>query len=196
MRLALLTITLCVTSFGAVFSDDFDASLGATTLNADIPNWTESNGTIDYLKHGYLGLDCRNATGGCLDMDGSSGNAGDITSIDINLLAGQSYRLTFWYSGNQRGGSNDAFSASFGGQTTNITGVTSNAPFTQGVLIVAPVADLTTQIVFSHVGGDNIGVILDDVVVEAIGQAAVPEPSSVLLMLSGAAGLAFLRRRR
>ena len=40
MKHLLLLIPFAVTSFGAViYSDNFDASLGNTTLNADVPGW-------------------------------------------------------------------------------------------------------------------------------------------------------------
>jgi hypothetical protein len=174
-----------------LFQDDFNSSLGATTFNADIPNWTESNGSIDYLKSGDFAITCLGGSGGCLDMDGTTSDGGDLTSASFNLVAGLTYQVSYYFSGNQRGSAADSMTVSFGGVTNTHTAIASSAPFTQFFINVTPLANTTTQLVFSHAGGDNFGLVLDDVVVAE----GVPEPSSAVLLGLGVTALALVRRR-
>lgn len=54
-----------------VFSDDFDASVSGLTV---VPTgWTVSDGTVDVVSGGFC------VAGQCVDLDGSTGNAGDRT---------------------------------------------------------------------------------------------------------------------
>ena len=67
-------------------------------------NWTVSGGTIDYIRSGGFGIACVGGTGGCLDMDGSTGNAGRITSRQLFTFdSGVQYFIELMLSGNQRG---------------------------------------------------------------------------------------------
>ena len=194
--LVLLTVAIS-TSYGAViFSEDFDASLPASALNANVPGWDELNGTVDYIRSGGFGIACRGGSGGCIDLDGSTSNAADFTSsMTFNLLAGTTYTLSYWFSGSQRSGLN-SLTVAFGGGTSMHTDIPANAPFTLGTLMVTPVSNATSQIVFSNAGGDNIGLILDDVSLDAsVPSTVIPEPSSVLLLCSGLACAGLLRRR-
>ena len=189
-----LTFALAIVrpSFGAtIFTDNFESSLPASVLNANVPGWVALNGTVDYLKN-YGGLPCRGAA--CIDLDGSTSNAADFESATtFNLLAGNVYTLTYWFSGNSRGGL-DSMTVSFGGLTNTHTNIPFNAPFTQFSIVVAPLVDTTSTILFSHAGGDNVGLLLDDVSLDGSLPAPVPEPS--LLLLLGAGLLGGVRRLR
>ncbi|MBC7925831.1 MAG: PEP-CTERM sorting domain-containing protein [Bryobacteraceae bacterium] len=196
MKHLLLLLTFAATSFGAViYSDDFDTSLPATVLNANVPGWEALNGTVDYGKNGAFGLSCRGGAGGCIDLDGTTRSAADFTSLaTFNLLAGNTYTLTYWFSGSQRTGP-DSMMVSFGGQTNTHADIPASAPFSQFSLLVAPLVDTTSNIVFSHAGGDDFGLILDDVSLDESPAGVVPEPSS-LLLLSGGLGILWARRKR
>lgn len=178
-----------------IFNDDFDSSLAASTLNADIPGWDELNGTVDYIKQGGYGLTCAGGTGGCIDLDGSTFDAADFTSTAIfNLIAGRTYTLSFDISGNQRVGS-DNISISFGGSVLNLT-LSVGAPYTTQQIVVTPGANTSSAIVFSNQGGDNFGAILDNVVLDEKIGGAVPEPSTLALMGIAGAAVLTLRRKR
>ena len=91
------------------FSDNFD-SYGTNTgsvLNWDRPDitiWDVTSGTVDLVKSGDFGITCHSGTG-CIDLDGSSENAGilsTVTSSPFTLVAGQAYSLEAWLSGSQR----------------------------------------------------------------------------------------------
>ena len=175
---------------GIVFSDNFDADNGASVLNFNgLINWTVSGGTIDYIRSGGFGISCVGGTGGCLDMDGSTGNAGRITSrLVFDFDDGVDYFIDLALSGNQRGGASDTLNfglvresdgALLGGA---IGPVAPGAPFsTYTGGFNGSAAPGSWRLYFEGVGGDNIGAILDNVVLRDNRSATVPEPATLLL---------------
>lgn len=200
---AIALVAACVaapTHAAILFQDNFNADYASSQLNvASLNNWTISGGTVDYLK-AYPGISC--VTGGCLDMDGSTGDAGRITSIaTFGFLAGVSYTLEAQVSGNQRNTSTDSVIfgffdtlnpgspvaiATFGGiagsQFETYSFTIGTQPGTYGIFI-------------EGIGGDNVGVILDNVVLRD-DRAAVPEPATVLLLAVALLAAGTTRRRR
>ncbi|MBX3636030.1 MAG: PEP-CTERM sorting domain-containing protein [Rubrivivax sp.] len=189
---------------GIIFSDNFDADNASSALNFNnLINWTVSGGTIDYIRSGGFGISCVGGTGGCLDMDGSTGSAGRITSRQLfDFDDGVLYFFDLALSGNQRGGASDTVNfgliresdgALFGGV---IGPIAPGAPFSgysggfDGVNVPG-----SWRLFIEGVGGDNIGAILDNVVLRDNRTATVPEPAT--LLLSGLALLAVgaVRRR-
>jgi hypothetical protein len=176
-----------------LFDDNFDSSLGATALSAAVPGWTTTSGTVDYIKQGGFGLSCLGNTGGCIDLDGSTNDAGNFAvTAAFNLIAGVTYEVSYYLSGNQRNAPNDTVTVTFGG-ASNVHVLSSASPYTQYVLSVTPLANLSTSLVISNAGGDNFGAMLDSVVVQDA--SAIPEPSTVALLGAGLAALAWRRRR-
>ena len=102
---------------GIIFQDNFDSEGTQTShLNYNgFTNWTVSDGTVDLvgMPNGW-GIDCVGGTGKCVDLDGSTRDAGVFTSTSIALAAG-TYELSFDISGNQRNNTNDGTSVSLGG---------------------------------------------------------------------------------
>jgi uncharacterized protein (TIGR03437 family) len=112
-------------------------------------------------------------------LDGSTNDAADFSPTNtFALQAGVAYRVTYWISGNQRSGQ-DTLTVTFAGQTNTHANIPAAMPFSQQILAVTPAASTNARLVFSHSGGDNLGIILDDVAVEIA--TAGPAPAVTLV---------------
>lgn len=202
-------LALSASSQSAVLlQDDFDGDSGSTVLNFNsLTNWTVSDGTIDYIRSGGYGISCVGGTGGCLDMDGSTSDAGQITSSAIfPLTAGVTYTLTAQISGNQRGGASDSLTMGLIDPATDawlvsitLPSIDSGAAFSAvGVnsFSVTYFFNTSVRLSFSGIGGDNIGPILDNVLFTDNTQPVpVSEPGTALLAALGLLALALRGRR-
>src|SRR6185369_701534 len=141
-----MAILACGASASAAgFSDNFDGE--ALGLNQSLDNWTVSDGTIDVIGTGFF--DLRPPRFRYLDLDGSTGDAGKITTNMV--FAPGNYTLSFDLSGNARNDSNDTVAVSLGSYSESIT-LPGTAPFStyiRNVSVAAP-----AQLVFDHAGGD------------------------------------------
>ncbi len=181
-----------------LFEETFDSEIVTSyVLNySAFAQFSVSDGTVDMLN-GYPGLTCAGGSGGCVDLDGSTGDAGIMTSTSIAFAAGQSYTLSFGISGNQRGGSDGLSYGITGIFDYSISGLPSSAPMTTYSITFTPVSSLNGSIYFSADGGDNVGPLLDNVLLTTP-DAAVPLPAALPLAAAGLAmlGLAGRKRRR
>lgn len=193
--LALATTALISTSAQAavIFQDNFDSEAGAPGQHAlnynSFDQWSVSNGTVDVVSTGGWGITCVGGTGKCVDLDGSTGNAGTFTSDLISLAEG-TYTLSFDISGNQRWGRDD-LGVTLGGFFNESFSLASNDSW-QTVSHTFDVTSTTAaSFIFNHAGGDNIGIMLDNVSLESVD---VPEPASIAIFGLGIVGLGFARR--
>lgn len=203
-----IAATTAVLSLGAalpasaattLFSDNFNTeTLG--TLNVTLSQWTIVRNSVDVIGDGgsfvfYPG------NGRYLDLDGSTQSAGRIeTKTLFPLVVGENYRLSFSYGRNfglgltpesmrfgVTGNFDDPFSLSLNQDIPNLL------PFSREFTAMSA----TGRIFFDHAGGDNAGIVLDNVLLESIDRTAVvPVPAALPLMLAGLAGLGFIARRR
>lgn len=203
-----------------VFFDNFESYITNTSANNSQLNWnppatspwTVTDGTIDIIEDGnQWGLDASTGSGLLdggdffLDMDGSTGNAGVLMSIDLgaiggvasggpgpftNLIDGQTYQLEFIMSGNQRSGSDTAEIGVVLGDNVLISqNLTSTSPWTiYSALFTYSTGD---QLFFRNLGGDNIGVLLDNVRI-----SVVPVPPAAALGFLGFGMVAWMRKRK
>jgi len=191
-----LALSMAGTAHAAVLlSDDFNAENGgAGALNYfGFTNWTVSNGSVDLCGNGFC--DLLPGNGLYLDMDGSTGDAGKLTSIaTFSLAPGLTYVLSFDLAGNQRGGSGDAVTVqvAMGSAFSEVFSLGTFDPFTTFTRSFTVSAPTIATISFEGSGGDNVGMFLDDVVF------ATPAPPGLALLGAAliAGALARGRRRR
>jgi hypothetical protein len=189
---------------GIIFSDNFDADSATSVLNFNgLINWTVSGGTIDYIRSGGYGISCVGGSGGCLDMDGSTSNAGRITSKQLfDFDDGVEYFIDAAVSGNQRGGIDDSVTVGLVREGDGAILAATFGPFAPGAPFSVSTANFFGQnavgewrLFFEGFGGDNIGAILDNVVLRDDRVANVPEPTTLLLTAMGLLAAAGIRRR-
>ena len=127
-----------------------------------LQNWNVTDGTVDLFTAGGFGLPCGSA--GCLDLDGSTSNAGRIeTTSQFSFMAGVTYALSLDFSGRNSSGED---SLSFGVVvlisealtflSQDVTDVTETLTFTA-------LTDTTGSLFIDHDAGDNFGMLLDRV---------------------------------
>jgi hypothetical protein len=173
-----------------LLSDNFNSENGgAGQLNyTNFANWNVTAGSVDIIGNGFF--DFYPGNGLYVDMDGSTGQAGTLTS-KLTFAPG-SYHLSFDLGGSQRGVLDHVIVA-LGDFSQTFTRQSSDP-------LALVTLDVTTSVAgslsFSNVEPGNIGAILDNVTVTETTPPAVPEPSTLALLALGGGALAGWRRWR
>lgn len=182
---------------------DDEATTFGTTLNFDsYSSFDQYVGNTDLIASGGYGITCVGGTGGCVDLEGSSAGVTPSSLLEF-FFPGEvgSYTISFDLSGNQRNGSSDTVTAAYfvgDAQDTGTNYVVSGSAFTTYTMMfnVTVAGSGHFQIGQSN-PSDNIGAILDNVVITFDdGMAPVPLPASGLALLAALGGLGLTRRRR
>lgn len=107
---AILALTATTSASAAiVYSNNFDAEnsgLSAANYNG-FAGLSVTDGTVDLVRSGDFGITCPGGTGSCVDLDGSTNDAGVLRSGSYAFKVGQKVSLNFQITGNQRGGAPD-----------------------------------------------------------------------------------------
>jgi hypothetical protein len=186
--LAGLLAGACSANAQIVFSDTFDADTQGLNKASFLGGWSVSDGTVDVVGTGFFDLYPGN--GNYVDLDGSTGNAG-VFSKALDLTAGVTYTASFFLGGSRRGDSN-LVDVDFGSSLASFT-LASSDPLAERSIAFTPGSSGSYSLSFANAGGDNLGAILDNVVVST---AVIPEPETYALMLAGLGAVAFVSRRR
>jgi len=189
---AFVLIFLTTNSFSAtIFSDNFDLEPASSTLNYNsFLNWDVTAGTVDLIDSGYNGVSCKGGVGKCVDLDGSSFDAGVLTTKQAIEFTPGTYEFSFDISGNQRGSVEDTLIVTIGSLFSATIIKQSNDPFEPITGTFVMTSTISEQISFELTGGDNIGMVLDNVSV-----SAMPIPAASWLLLTGLATLFGFRRK-
>jgi hypothetical protein len=165
-----------------IFSDNFNAENGGVgVLNYNsFANWSVSNGTVDLI--GSPGLfDFFPQNGLYVDLDGTSFQAGTLTSIGIPVAPGN-YILSFLLAGSQRGDVNTVQVNVSGGLASSTYTLASNMPLTLETMSFTVLAPTTINFSFQNEGSsNNIGLILDNVTLSRLSR--VPDSGSTIAFL-------------
>jgi hypothetical protein len=169
--------------------DNFDSELRGLNYTS-FHNWNVTAGSVDLLGPGFF--DVIPGHGYYVDLDGSTNQGGTLESKQ--LFAPGTYDLSFLLAGNHRGFPADTAFVSLGDASTS--GVVPSG-FPPTIFTFHFTTHVAGHLKFRNSGGDNRGVLLDDV--RLSGPAPVPEPSSLVLAGFGVCGLlskAIRRRQR
>ena len=195
-----------------LLNDTFDSEFGgASKLSYNgFANWIV-NGNVDLVRSPDYGITCK--TGSCVDLDGTPGPGSITTKQAYSFSAGDVMRISFDLSGNQRllGTSDNFFfganitgspsatscAASFLGCLTNSfthnETINGGAPWSNYYYEFTAAAAGTVDYTFGTLSNDNVGPLLDNVVITQT--STVPEPSTWALMASGLLALGVVGRR-
>lgn len=187
---------------GIIFQDNFDSeNNGVGALNyTNFDNWDLLDGSVDLIGNGFF--DFLPGNGLYIDLDGSTGEAGVI--FNTQALVDGDYTLSFDLAGNQRNNAPEFTTASVAillgsGTTANssyqLSRDTGFTTFSLDFSIADAIPLSFVSLSFGAEGGDNMGMLLDNIVLSDR-VASVPEPASVALLGLGLIGLGIARRKQ
>jgi hypothetical protein len=179
-----------------LLQDDFNSENGGVgALNyVGFANWMVTRGSVDLIGNGFF--DFYPGNGLYVDLDGSTFSAGRLESRTLFTLAPGDYELRFDLGNNSSFGELNTMTVSLGSVYSEVFSRQGVVPLDTIVRNITVTAPTTGRLVFDQDGGDNAGLIIDNVVLTSL-QGAVPEPSAWVLSGLGVLGLlAYGWRRR
>ena len=186
-----------------IFSDNFDTENGGVeALNyTGFANWNVLYGSVDLIGNGGT-FDFLPGNGMYVDLDGSTGTAGLMGHVQ--MLTPGDYTLSFDLAGNQRNTAAEYTTVNvgvvFGDGTGNNTTISLGQydPFTTYSLdfsVSSAFPSSLIDVTFGAAGGDNIGMLLDNVQIADRTTTNVPEPNTLALIGASLLGIGFVRRK-
>jgi hypothetical protein len=146
-----------------IFSDTFDSENNGEGINnyGSFTKWDVVNGTVDLIGKGFF--DPYPGNGLYVDLDGTSTNPALLESKTEFVLASGAYQLQFDLGGSQRDNTNQV-TVEFGEIYRETFTISSDSPLTTFTRTIYTPSAISGKLSFQNDGGDNIGAILDNVV--------------------------------
>ncbi|MCC5642360.1 PEP-CTERM sorting domain-containing protein [Nostoc sp. CHAB 5824] len=166
-----------------LLEDNFNTeNSGNGVLNYNnFANWNVTNGTVDLIGNGFF--DFFPSNGLYVDTDGSSALAGKLESKETFAFnVGDILNLTFKLAGDQRNNGFNSVAVSLGSlfnETITLPSTDNFTTFTRNITVTSATIG---KLAFDGVGGDNVGLLLDDV--KFTKTTSVPEPTSIIGVLA------------
>ena len=161
------------------FNNENSGVAAPNTLNYDsFANWNVTDGSVDIIGNGYF--DFAPGNGLYLDLDGSTGNAGRLESkTAFNFNVGDMVTLEFDILGSN--GSQNNMNVSLGNFFSESFSIQDIGTVTRSFTINSAG---TANLAFDHNGGDNRGLLLDNVHLSRTSQVSTPEPSALFSLIA------------
>jgi hypothetical protein len=147
-----------------LLSEDFNSENGGNRQDIyfGFTNWDVTDGSVDLRHRTDFGL--TPPTDQVVDLDGGTLDAGRLESkATFTLDPGIAYELRFDLAGNQRIPGTDTVTVSLANVFSEDFTLSQFDPFTTIVREIVVATPASGTLVFDHAGGDNIGLLLDNV---------------------------------
>jgi hypothetical protein len=188
--MATLLFVRAAAANSVILQENFNELTPRLTVTA-VGSFSAVGGTnVDIVGGALFGNLCVSPeSGNCVDLNGSGGLSQGMlrTTIPITLHPGTTYTLSFDLTGSQRGVTTST-TVTFGPYSQ--TFVLASNDDTHGIVNVSITVHSPTQafLEFDSNTPGNVGALLDNVRISS-GTTVVPEPTTLLFMLTGFAGI-------
>jgi hypothetical protein len=165
-----------------LLSDGFEEDPVIGNGLTNLTQWTATRGSVDVVAAGRFGVTGR---GRFIDLDGATNLAARLESKEDFALSPGTYTLSFDVGGSMRtfpGTNPNTMTVSLGDVFSTTITKNFNDPFVTESFPITVTSATTGRLVFDHAGGDNVGLLLDNVLLtqgSSAGPVPIPLPAAV-----------------
>jgi hypothetical protein len=175
-----------------IFQDDFDKENNSkeATKYENFAKWNVTKGSVDLIGNENFKFIPGYVDGLYIDLDGTTGSAGRLeTKEEFTYNAGDIFDLSFQLAGSQKGSVDDSVEVSLGNMFNETITLSPDKPLTTYTRTIKAKQKGSMKLAFAGVGGDDVGLLLDNVSLSrTLGvqnpTTSVNEPTSGLSILT------------